>query len=455
MSTGAAIALSQLIDISGEANVIGDPASVAAYQIDGQIPAAAVRPSSEEEVAEIVKFAAREKLAVVVSAARTKLAMGMPPRQYDLAVDMTRMNRIVAYDPQDLTLAVEPGTSLRALANTLADHGQFLPLAVPFAVRSTVGGTIASGVDSPLRQTYGTARDFVLGMQFVTGDGIAAKSGGRVVKNVSGYDIHKILIGSLGTLAVITRINFRTFPLPRTTSTFAAIFRTIGSACEFRNALAQSALRPRTLEILGVGRTSPPELKAQLGIPLGANEWAVLVSFAGEETVLKRVRGEMGTLAAGRSDLDSVTELDPGAEGKVLDLISEFPAAIQQRFPSAAIFRISTLPTELPDLGKRIESIEMPWALMMRGVGVAYLALLTPSEGESALLALQHECARILSLGGNPPWRSATLPWCPAALKHEIDVWGALPASLDLMRKLKAVFDPAGILSPGRFVGGI
>jgi glycolate oxidase FAD binding subunit len=138
-----------------------------------------------------------------------------------------------------------------------------------------------------------------------------------------------------------------------------------------------------------------------------------------------------------------------------MNFVSEFPAAILERFPAAAIFKISALPTELSELANQIASIETPWALMMRGLGVAYLGLLPSSTSESSLLALKQECARILSLGGKPPWRNVTLPWCPAALKREIDVWGARPASLDLMKKLKAVFDPAGILSPGRFTGGI
>ncbi len=125
---------------------------------------------------------------------------------------MTRLNKVIAYDPGDLTLSVEAGVPLAKLAQVLAEHRQFLPLAVPFVNRTTIGGLIASGVDSPLRQFYGTARDFLLGMEFVTGEGVAAKSGGRVVKNVTGYDIHKLMIGALGTLGVITRVNFKTFP---------------------------------------------------------------------------------------------------------------------------------------------------------------------------------------------------------------------------------------------------
>ena len=204
----------RLGDIAGNANVVSDPTQLGDYAIGGKTPGAVVRPGSAAEVAGIVKFAAAEKLAIVACGARTKLDMGFAPTRYDLALDMTRMDRVVAYDPGDLTLSVEAGVRLHSLGQTLAEHRQFLPLAVPFLTQTTIGGLIASGVDSPLRQFYGTARDFLLGIEFVTGDGVAAKSGGRVVKNVTGYDIHKLMIGSLGTLGVITRVNFKTFPMP-------------------------------------------------------------------------------------------------------------------------------------------------------------------------------------------------------------------------------------------------
>ena len=449
MNASGAVALSQLADIAGEANIIRDRTQLVAYQIDGESPSAAVRPGSAEEVAEIVKFAGREKLALVATGARTKLEMGMPPRRYDFALDMTRLDRVAAYDPGDLTLSVEAGTPLRRIAAELAAHGQFLPLEVPFADRATAGGTIASGVDSPLRQAYGTARDFVLGMEFVTGDGAAAKSGGRVVKNVSGYDIHKLMIGSLGTLGVITRINFRTFPLPRTTRTLMAAFRGSPSACAFRKAIAQSVLRPRSLDILRLG--------AHAGVSFEKDRWLVAVSFSGDGNVLERDQRELEILAedSGGSSLESFVELQGDAETNTTRFISNFPVAIREPAPWAAIFKISTLPTELVEVARALESIQMPWVVLMRGLGVAYLALMPSDGSEGSLRALKQECARIFGLAGRPPWRHVTLAWCPAALKSEIDVWGPLPADFPLMKKLKAVFDPGEVLSPGRFVGGI
>jgi glycolate oxidase FAD binding subunit len=456
MSVSGATALSRLTGIVGEANAVRDPAQLIRYEIDSKTPSAAVRPGSEEEVADIVRFAGREKLASVVSGAQTKLGMGMPPRRYDLAVDLSRMDRIIAYDPEDLTLSAEAGAPLSKIARALAEHGQFIPLAVPFMARATIGGTIASGVDSPLRQSYGTARDFVLGMNFITGDGIAAKSGGRVVKNVSGYDIHKFMIGSLGTLGAITRVNFRTFPLPRQTRTFVAEFRGSRGACEFRNAIARSVLRPRTLEIVSKsarGQLLPTE---EAMPAFGDKRWSVYVSFAGDENVLKRDYQELEALGrSGDRGPESLGELNPVEEQSVMSLVSEFPAAILKRFPAAAILKISALPAELPELASYTASIEMPWAVVMRGLGVAYLGLWPPDGSEGSLHVLKQHCARIFALAGKPPFRQVTLPWCPSALKRDIDIWGPLPASFELMKKLKMVFDPVGILSSGRFMGGI
>jgi glycolate oxidase FAD binding subunit len=210
MSTGSRTVASRLPDIVGPGHAINDPAQLAFYEIDGVMPGAAVRPGSREEIVEVVKFAAAENLAVIASGARTKLGIGLAPRRYDIALDMTRMDRVIAYDPADLTLSVEAGHSLQKLLGILGDHRQFLPLFVPYFNRTTIGGTIASGVDSPLRQFYGTARDYVLGMEYVTGEGVLAKTGGRVVKNVTGYDLHKLMIGALGTLGVMVSVNFKT-----------------------------------------------------------------------------------------------------------------------------------------------------------------------------------------------------------------------------------------------------
>ena len=170
-------ALQHIERIVGTPHFISDPAALTAYDVDGISPAAAARPGSAEEVAEIVRLAAAEKIALVPCAARTALAIGAPPERYGLALDVSRLNRVIAYDPGDLTLSVEAGMCLAHIQAQLAPHNQFLPLAPPFAGECTIGGVLAANLSGPPRQFFGTAREFVVGMEFVTGEGVRTKSG--------------------------------------------------------------------------------------------------------------------------------------------------------------------------------------------------------------------------------------------------------------------------------------
>src|SRR5271155_4223859 len=244
--------LASIIDAS---RVHSDPAALARYVIDEVIPGAVVKPVTAEDMAEIARFAIAENLGIVAVGSRSKLGIGMPPTRYDIALDMTALDQIAHYDPGDLTLSVDAGLPLAKLNAALAPHRQFVPLLLPFYSTSTIGGAIATGLDSPLRQTYGTARDFLIGAEFIDGTGARCKSGGRVVKNVTGYDLHKLLIGSLGTLGIITRLNFRTFPSfasgESQIENFCASFADAKSALAFRDQIAKSPFTPDAVEILG------------------------------------------------------------------------------------------------------------------------------------------------------------------------------------------------------------
>jgi glycolate oxidase FAD binding subunit len=465
MSVSARILPTQLAGIVGDLHLLTDPGEMLPYEIDGKKPAAVARPGSGEEIAQIVKFAAAEKLAIVVTGARTKLGMGLPPRKYDLALDMTRLNRVLAYDPGDLTLSVEAGIPLCKLQSTLAEHGQFIPLAVPFLSGTTAGGTIASGVDSPLRQSYGTARDYILGLEFVTGDGIAAKSGGRVVKNVAGYDIHKLLAGSLGTLGVITKINLRTFPRPSNSRGFIASFETAESALALRHRIAQSPLTPLTLEILSpktselfsgdtAGRIETNSFPANL---LSTTLWMLAVTFAGNENVLDRYGRDLRQMAKQSGAIDATVlgiEQIEGAFGRVREFM---PIALESS-PATTIVKMSVLPSHMNNIlvaaAKAADENGLPWAALARGVGIIYFALLPAERKErdfgNVAQATSKLFAACANLEGN-----LTIPWCPAEWKSALNIWGPNRGDFELMRKLKKLFDPGDILSPGRFAGGI
>jgi len=472
MSTPAAGAVSRLEALVGSSAFTAEPERLAEYGVDGIIPIVALQPSSAEEVVEIVKFAAAEKLAIVSCGARTKIGIGLPPRQYDVALDLTRLNKIVAYDPGDLTLSVEPGVLLCKLQQHLNQHGQFLPHSAPFMTRATIGGTVASGVEGPLRQMYGTARDFVLGMEFVTGDGVAGKSGGRVVKNVTGYDLHKLLIGSLGTLAVITKINLRTFPAPQSLRAFALHFATAGTVTACRDAVAASALRPMTTEIMSrtmaeLFACAPAFRREPHTLPegvLSAIGWTLSISFNGNEAVLDRCENEMRRVAesAGAERFVRVGNANGKAEpisiGSLYVRLREFIPIALASSPGCTILKISVLPAQLQHALSAAEHAandqSLAWAAVARGVGVTYIALLPGGRDEKALNCvsaaanrIREDCARI---GGH-----STIPWCPSEWKSALNIWGPDRPELALMRKVRNAFDPRGILAPGRFMGGI
>ncbi len=463
-------AISRLEGIIGSGTFTSDPEKLAVEAIDGVTPSAAVQPSSAEEIVEIVKFAASENLAIVACGARTKIGIGLPPRRYDIALDVTRLNRVVAYDPGDLTLSVEPGVPLCHLQRNLNEHGQFLPHGAPFMTRATIGGTIASGVEGPLRQMYGTARDFVLGMEFVTGDGVAGKSGGRVVKNVTGYDLHKLLIGSLGTLGVITKINLRTFPAAQSVRGFVAHFAQAADAVACRNSVAASALRPMTLDILSPGvaelftghvarRIEPNALPEGL---LSHTGWTLTTGFSGTDAVLDRCESELREMVerAGGKHFGRIgDDKTPSAVAAAFARVREFVPIALESSPACTIMKISVLPEHLEHAiaaaKHAADDHSLPWAAVVRGVGVIYVALLAGANDEKYMKCVAGATNRIHEdccgrLGAN-----STIPWCPSKWKSGLSIWGPERPDLPLMRKIKSVFDPQGILSPGRFVGGI
>src|SRR5229473_5192588 len=284
ISTNFAARLESLI---GPSRISTDAAARACYAVDELLPTAVAKPTSAEEVAETVRFAVLEKLALIPCGNRTKLAIGTPPSHYDIALDMTALNRIPHYDPGDLTVGAEVGMPLAKLNSVLNQHKQFLPLLVPWYSLGTIGGTIASGIDSPLRQFYGTARDFLIGAEFVDGTGHLCKSGGRVVKNVTGYDLHKLLIGSLGTLAVITRLNFRTFPMPQAQGTFVATFSSAEAAFDFCRMVSHSVLTPQIVEVANPGAAALI-FSGEFSARIEPRIWFVIVSAAGQPAVVQR-----------------------------------------------------------------------------------------------------------------------------------------------------------------------
>lgn len=357
------------------------------------VPAHRLRPRSAERLAEALAEAHAAGQAVIPVGGGRLLGIGDVPERWDVALQTRGLNRILAVTPADLTLSVEAGVTLEEIDAALAPVGQQLPIDPPGGPGQTVGGVLASGVTGPLRQRFGAPREFVIGLRVALPDGRLAASGGRVVKNVSGYDVAKLHLGALGSLGVIVAAGFKVFPRPAEDVTVA---RTGGDGwAEAARALALPA-PPVALELERAG--------------------SVRARFWGHGGGLKRMLGELGW--------ERVTNPD----------WSRGPAGAGEIWAKVAVPR-QALRRVLDGVPADIDWWAWP------GIGIAHL------RGPLEAAALRSVRAAAEGAGGTLVLLSG-----PAALKAEVGAWGTAPPTLAWMNRLRATFDPDRTLAPGRFV---
>ncbi len=473
MPTTATNLSDRLASVIGADRIERNPAALSHYLIDECAPSVAVKPATAEEAAEVVRFALKENLAIIPCGSRSKLQIGNIPDRYDIALDMTALNKIAHYDPGDLTVSIDAGCTLKTIAAALNPQNQFLPLPSAYGENATVAGTIASGVDSHLRQLYGTARDFLVGAEFIDATGAQCKSGGRVVKNVTGYDLHKLLIGSLGTLGIITRLNFRTFPSLNShgsqTETFTAEFSDADSAIEFRHKIAASPFTPDAIEILSPESVAIIENSARNNPPTQSKPWLVVVAFHGTPELRARYVKAMSEFSNQAGNISSSTS-EPPAFHAIADL--------RGASPFATIFKITQLPARLVALFEALEKIarqaELPHAIVAHGVGAFYFAFLPPDplglaweslavanleEMAPAIAARRQQRLETLSSACSAVFATChaesapvQLQFAHTQLKRQRSILGPDRPDFAAMCRLKSAFDPQNIFSPGRLL---
>jgi len=399
--------------------------------IDGLSPQDRISPATAEEVAAALKSANEAGQAVAAVGGGTQLDLGMPPRRLDQIIETTSLDRVVEYEPADLTITVEAGMRFANLQKRLGEEGQFLALDPPVADGATIGGVIATNVSGPLRFAYGTARDLVIGTRVANPDGTLTRAGGRVVKNVAGYDLNKLYVGSLGTLSIIVELSFKLAPIPPAAESVVGQFADIDAARRVSNAVVHSPLSPLAIELLGPGAAEAA------GLPR-AN--LLVFRLGGYPQAVERQVRDLSALIGqhGGQRVDAPTTWD--------DLTGMRVAARQRDVVLKAAAPISASATLIDTLSKRLEGLA-PLVWSHAGSGVAYAACNSPAP--ELLSGLRREIA---ALGANA---SLVIERCPTALKQAIDVWGDPGASVALMRAIKAKLDPKNTLNPGRYVGGI
>jgi glycolate oxidase FAD binding subunit len=447
--------------VVGETNIRTAPAELSPYAVAGVSPSIVVLPENTAEAAQIVAAASDTGLALLACGSRSSLSVGAPPARYDVALDMTRVTGIDHYDPGDLTVSVKAGTLVCDLDRTLSANGQFLPLLVPFFSRATIAGAIATGLDSPLRHSYGTARDFLIGAEFIDGTGAHTKSGGRVVKNVTGYDFHKLLLGSLGTLAVITRLNFRTFPRPVSRRGLLASFADERAALQFQETVAASPLQPCVAEILSpeIARLFLEEKSPVASLRLDTGAWTACIGYEGSQEMCDRFARELSALAL-RAAARNAVVIHDAQFAALLEILREGPALLGGASANAFVFRFATLPAHLLQLLAAVRSFAASsWsesAAIVRSGSIIYLALLPQdrADTEAVTRQLAYFWKSVSSLRAQMELNASIL-FGPPDLQASLNPWLYAPADLELHRKVKQAFDPKNIFAPGRFVGGI
>jgi glycolate oxidase FAD binding subunit len=395
-----------------------DMATRERFRIDGVTPAAVVEPIDAGEVAEVIRWARASSAALLPATTGLYLPLGNPPAASDIALSLARLNRVLYYDAADLTLGVEPGIPLAQVQEMLSKDGLFLPVDPPYADHpqgAAVGGLVAANASGPLRFAYGTWRDFVVGMKFVTGEGTRVKTGGRVVKNVAGYDLSKMMIGSLGTLGVITEVNFKVFPLPPETATYVAAFTHIDAALQMRDRIVHSAWQPQAIELF-----DPSAAALASSDLLPADHWSLVVSVGGVAQVIERYARDFSSLAT-ELQAASFSELRDAQEQALGKALREFLPGLREANPSTSVVKAALPITQVgPFLTKALqgaERYELPAAASAHaGSGIAFVYL-HPAPGTADAARRTAQAATEMIHAGNNLGGRVSLPWCPTEVK--------------------------------------
>jgi glycolate oxidase FAD binding subunit len=415
------------------------------YVLEGRTPEAVVFPGSREEVAALLALAGEEGIPVMPVGGGTKLGIGASPARVGLVLGLKRLARLLEHEPGDLTATAEAGLTLGALQAELGKRGQWLSLDPPGAERATLGGVLASNASGPRRHLYGTARDLLIGLTVVGADGAIVRGGGKVVKNVAGYDLPKLYVGSFGTLGIIVEATVKLRPRPDVDRLVVARFPQVKEAGGAARAIMASDLVPAALELLA------GEAPRRLGA--GDAGAALLIGVDG---ILEQVEWQCAEIARLLAPLGmaEASVLDGPARDLCWRQLGELGRGGIEDV--AAVMKWGVLPTQLAEVIDKGAAIAQRNGLRAAltahaGVGIATgIVSGGGANGNAVVATLTEWRAMVGGAGGH-----AHVDWAPLAVKERVAVWDAPGPAARIMNGIKERLDPRGILNPGRFVGGI
>lgn len=416
------------------------------YRVDGISPLDVVAPSTEAELCDIVADANSDGLGIIPWGGGTRVTLGNPPSRPCLILDMTNLNRVVSHNYADLTASFQAGATFGFVSEILAQQGQLLPIDPPLPERATIGGTLAAAVSGPLKWHFGHPRDTVIGMKVVQPDGSVTKSGGLVVKNVSGYDMSRLHIGGLGSLGIILEASFKLTPIPMYERTLTAAFDTVDDAMDASMQVFNSYVMPLSMTAFG------PAVASRINQDDNADAHHVAIRLGGRPRTLARQVDEIAAIFT-ESGASTIND----SEGPVPSLwrpLADFGWS-PETTPLLNV-RITSLPSKTADILKTIDQLRdsnlEPAAIAEPGFGALETNWFGPSDTPTDTLATMIDKLRkrASALGG-----TAVVQRCPPDVKAHIDVWGKDHPGIEVMRRMKRQYDPNAIMNPGRFVGRI
>jgi len=459
-----------------------DPETLSAYAVDGLAPKAVAFPETLEHVSQVVKTAQKEKWAVLPWGSGSKIGVGNPPSHTDLVISTSRLNKIIDMDTANLTVTAQAGVRFRDLQTSLAGEenrcylpyespstvsdeavcsdrdymGCFIPMMPPFSHSATLGGIIAANSSGPVRLLYGLPRDMVLGVRYVAADGEIVGLGGKTVKNVSGYDMCKLMIGSRGTLGILGEMTLRLLPLPERFGTCLSGFSGLEEASRFVDRVFETKLLPSALELMN-GRSNGL-LVEEGGLEMGNRGYVVAVGLEGFEEAVERMGQEIEEMASASGAQNNV-HLPDDPHRIFWDAYSNLVPKLSAQYPEMVSMKLNYPISEYLDVIQLLGSLcgeqELRHVLQTHtGSGVTMVHfLLEPGDEKSAdgvVYVAEKLLEKCQSISGNLVVERAS-----ARVKERLPVWGVPPQDLVIMKRIKEQMDPSGLFSPGRFVGGI
>jgi len=434
MKTAADTLTARLESILGRHAVQQDAAALRAHTVDGMVPSVRVAPQDAAQISEVLKICTEDHAAVVPWGGGTSIGLGNRPSRVDVVLSLERFTGLIEHDDANLTATAQAGMRVAELQQILAGRHQFLAIDPPQTAEATIGGVVAANTNGPRRMHYGGVRDQVIGMKCVLATGEQVKSGGKVVKNVAGYDMCKLFTGSLGTLGVITEVTLRMAPVPERSASVLAS-GTIAQALKMVEQIEASALLPCAVTL--VNARAAVQLTAESGIRKQESDYLVLVWVEGFSEAVERHLNDLRTMAKAAGM--SAEALEDSQHQTLWKSICDFTSIV-----SGPLYRLTL---RLGAIGGAISTIDgwspTPQIVAHMGAGTLWVA---SDVGDVA-----GWFARLSALATSNRGH-AIVAAAPPHVKEVVDVWGPPPPGLSIMAEIKRQFDPAGILNPGRFV---